>query len=272
MSQSISAYPIQPVSLNTVPTEREGSKGLPFAVNWSDANTVKLVNGISTFTINLLQQFQTGQFTNIQAVYIDNSTNWVDVNFTCLETGQSVRCPALSQGLFPLISNVAPVFTLTLSQGGTSGFTTKIFLLNTSQKHYVTTAGTSSLSPGLRGATSTSFTLTGPSQATFLGPVTTGNLWFRMFGFNLSINALGAAGAQTVFVALLQDGNAVWSDNFNAPAIGALSNWYSPPFVQFPLPLIGGIQVSTWALSMSATPAAGALVELNYYWDEITLS
>lgn len=269
---------IQPIQLGTLPRPDEGSKGAPFLVRWSDVPLVQTPEGgkrIASF--NLLAQYQLGQFTSIQAVYIDNATCKVPVDFTCLETGQSVRCPAFAQAMFPLVSGVAPNFTLQFTNdpaGPNLGQSTKFILFNTPQRPYVNVVGPVFVG----GAVTVQPAATGPFPATFqvinnagLAPT---RLYMRLLGFQLSIaNAGGAAfAANTQITVALTHNNSLppyWEDNFNvSPA--SFGTLYSKD-VQFPEPQNPVDQNDTWELFVTATTANGVLFYFTYYYDYVLM-
>lgn len=93
--------------------------------------------------INLLSQFQTGQFTTCQSVYVDNQTVPEMVTLVCNETGFTVRVPPFAKGIYPLLCSTAPTFTLTLNLCADpdygyaySACTTRLFFFNTQQGYF----------------------------------------------------------------------------------------------------------------------------------------
>jgi hypothetical protein len=126
-----------PVSNNVQPSE--GSKSAQFNVLWS------LTKPVGTVQFNFLQQYQSGQFTTVQAVYIDNSTVPYAVNLVCNQTGHVIIVRAFSQGMFPVVASTSPSFTATLEMftDQTTGIvldncTTRFFFLNSPQVPYTT--------------------------------------------------------------------------------------------------------------------------------------
>lgn len=266
---------IQPIQIGVLPRPLEGSKGAPFIVKWSSVPVMIGRPTTQVATINLLQQFQTAQFTTIQAVYIDNSTCKVAVDFTCLETGQSVRCPAFGQGMYPLASAVAPIFTLALAtsfaSGPSGGQSTKIVLLNTPQRSYQPPAIAPVYTGGNAVVTSPA---TGPVQFTVIdnAGLADTNLYMRLLGFQLSIFNAGPAafgGNTGINIALLHNHIGYWVDNFNvtAASFGAI---YSKA-VQFPVPSDPVDMADTWQLLISATTIDGVIYQFNYYYDLVII-
>ena len=143
VSQSTSAFAILPVNLAATP--KEGSKALRYEVAWGTGQRIAN-DGSQPVTINLLRQYQSGQFTAIQSVWIDNINNYFAVDLIAVETGERVRCPPLTQGMFPLMSAVAPVFTLVNEITGLSGLMltfagrTQLQLLNTKEPYFLNPA------------------------------------------------------------------------------------------------------------------------------------
>lgn len=90
----------------------EGSKTCYIKVAWAQtfvSSTPGVIN------INLLQQYQTNQFTAIQSVYINNTTCPYQVTLQCNETGFVITVPPFTQGMYPLLSSSAPTFLAVLS-------------------------------------------------------------------------------------------------------------------------------------------------------------
>lgn len=135
------AFPV-PVTLDTLPGN--GSKAVSIRVIW---NTVPIVgNSIAARVIqniNLLSQFQSGQFNTVQAVYIDNLTCAYGVVLQSLESGQKLTCPPFSSGTFPLLCGPSPQFSaeiqgqffFTAADIGNSS--TSFHFLNTPARTYV---------------------------------------------------------------------------------------------------------------------------------------
>jgi len=129
---------VTPVNLAVPPRELEGSKAGLLVLNWA---LVKQVNHTYVQPVNLLQLYQTGQFTTVQAVLVDNSLVGYPVRVASLSTGQRVTCPAYSQVMAPLLVSVAANFTvsLMLPSGVTTALdqvNTQVFFLNTPQAPY----------------------------------------------------------------------------------------------------------------------------------------
>lgn len=112
------AYPA-PVQIDTDPPE--GSRAVAATVVWSQ---VRLTNPGYVTQINLLSQYQSGQFTTIQSVWVDNLSNpWPIILAVAETTGQRIYVPGNAQGLYPLIVPQAPIFTVTLLLSLNAGFT-----------------------------------------------------------------------------------------------------------------------------------------------------
>jgi hypothetical protein len=124
-----------PVNQGVAPTE--GSKSAAFSVLWSNTKP------FGTFNMNLLQQYQSGQFTVVQSVFIDNSTCPYQVTVSNQQTQQTLRIPPFTQGMYPIISGANPSYVATLnsvvdnpSGMSFSDITTSFFFLNTPQQPY----------------------------------------------------------------------------------------------------------------------------------------
>jgi hypothetical protein len=118
----------------------EGSKVGVFPIAW--ANTTPFGQS----AINLLQQWQSGQFSAPQCVFIDNSTCPFTFTIMCNQTGHIIKVPPFTSGLFPLLSSQSPSYSLQLLfnnlntlfgiQALTS-ITTTLYFLNTQQSPYI---------------------------------------------------------------------------------------------------------------------------------------
>lgn len=135
-----------PVEIGTVPGTVEGSKCVTATLAW---DTIRSQTGAYVASLNLLSQFNTGQFTTVQAVYVDNLTVAYTLSIVCSGTGQRIIVPPFSSGMYPLIvGGNAPTLSLTLNNSAT-GFiadalpagTSTLQFLNTPQKSYETRGG-----------------------------------------------------------------------------------------------------------------------------------
>jgi hypothetical protein len=138
MSGQSATFPA-PLTLGTIPPE--GSKGVRVTVNW-DSPQVNVALGYS-FPINMLAQYQSGQFTSVQAIFVDNSNVPFAVQINCEGIGQAIWVPPFSQGMFPIFVSQAPIFTVNLQVLGAPGTllksSTDVTFLNTPQSYYVNT-------------------------------------------------------------------------------------------------------------------------------------
>jgi hypothetical protein len=124
------ALAILPVTLDTLPRPDEGSKACLLSCPWVGAAPY-----LTRF--NMLQQFQSGQFTTIQGALVDNSALPYPVTIACLDTSFVLIVPAYTQGMYPLLVGNSPSFTVMLASGGVTiagSPITLIWLLNTPQK------------------------------------------------------------------------------------------------------------------------------------------
>lgn len=148
-------YPIYPILIDRLPRGAEGSKALFVPINW--LSVLQQITIVPTPTrliasLNLLAQFNTGQFTTIQAIYVDNSTCPYPVVITSIETGQQINVNPFTRGMYPIFASVAPAFTIELEffqtpnynnaygndplvSGQTFG-TTRVTFLNTPQRYF----------------------------------------------------------------------------------------------------------------------------------------
>lgn len=73
-------------------------------------------------------------FTTVQAVWIDNSTNAGILSLQCQGTGQIIKCPSNSQGMFPVVALAKQHFEATHVVEGASF---EILFLNVPQPYFV---------------------------------------------------------------------------------------------------------------------------------------
>ena len=133
---------ISALNLNLLPTGRnENSKAAYLSIYWK---AVHDATGGFYAVINLLQQYQTGNFTTVQAVWIDNSTAPYEFVLNCLETTQTIRVAPFTMGMFPIFASTSPTFGATLNGLADPVYgllntdcTTEIFFLNTPQRYVV---------------------------------------------------------------------------------------------------------------------------------------
>jgi len=282
LSQSISAFSILPINQDTIP--KEGSKGLPLSVSWPSQRIAN--DGTMVYSINLLQQFQTGQFTSIQAVWIDNTTNAFAVQLIALETGEIVRCPAFAQGMFPLATSVAPVFNLVNLIANQTGLavnlpgSTRLIFFNTPQRYFVSSDGVA-----LKGEMAvTSVSQIGAGSQVVINAATLGatpgtNLFLRLLAFRLQLLDLtgggtgnGFAGNDLILASLVHSGfGTIFDYYFNVSAATFGLNG-DTGMVTLPEPAIpGSTTPDEWLVSLSATPAAGFQIVFNYWYDWVIL-
>jgi hypothetical protein len=194
MSGVQQTYPF-PTNLETEPPPGQGSKVARYVLNWAAIFTGNASQGYVT-TINLLQQFLSGQFTTIQAIYIDNSTNYYPVTIVAEDSGQSVTCGPFSEGMFPLVAANAAQFLVSLNViPQPSGFvqavgSTKLFFFNTPQKPFLS----QQLGLGTNFQTANGILGTWGSTAQIL-PALGPNNYYAMSAFTLTaMTAFGGAG------------------------------------------------------------------------------
>lgn len=263
---------IQPINLDTLPRKEEGSKVVLISQNWSDP----ALGGGVTATYNLLSQYQSGQFTNVQAVWIDNGSVYQPVTLTVPETGQIIRVPGLTQGMYPIASWSAPIFTLTIGSitnappALAAVTTTRLMFFNTPQRYYVQS------SPPV-------LSITQFTSAGFAGPGLPAQLLTRvgfpasqyisLKGFQLALAMTGGTwgGNQPVTVTLQLNSNTIWADIFNVtPASFGLV--YSGQ-VMFPAPIAPTSSFDLYTLFVSALQPGGTIIyEMTLYYDVITIN
>lgn len=98
----VTTYPF-PLMLGLRP--KEGPKGASIVIPWASA--------ANPFQLNLLSQFQTGNFSTPQAIWIDNSSCPFPIVVNAEQEDQNLWVPATSQGMYPLLAQQAPLITIT---------------------------------------------------------------------------------------------------------------------------------------------------------------
>jgi hypothetical protein len=193
-----------PVSNNVQPSE--GSKTAQFNVHW------QLTSPFGTNNFNFLQQYQSGQFTTIQSVYIDNSTCPYSISLTCVQTGQTVIVRAFSQGMYPILASTSPSFVATLmsflDRGSNITFenvTTRFFFLNSPEQPYI-----SDVSNANSQAFSTQITfLVGdavPSIALEVLPILPPNQFYLINSYSIASTTASTTSSNLIF-SLIEMGN-----------------------------------------------------------------
>lgn len=248
-----------PTNLETEPPAPQGSKVARYILNWAQIFTGNAGQGYFS-TINLLQQFLTGQFTTIQAVYIDNSTNYYPVSILCEDSGQVVTCAPFTVGMFPLVAANAAQFLVSLNViPQPSGFTlatgsTKLFFFNTPQKPFLS----QQLGLGTNFQTATGI-IRSMTATTVILPALGPNNYYALSAFALTAQPAGAGFAAAVpIVFQLQE----TGSTFNLWQDSALCNvgdvlYYSAQHI-FPQPNIQpdpnkGLSLATQSASGSTT-------------------
>jgi hypothetical protein len=113
-----------PINIGRISSQ---SKAAIFTIKWAKQP------GIQATQINLQQQDSSGQFANVQAVYIDNTTCPFTVVLTCQQTNQAIIVDRFTNGYFPLIVTSSPLFDIELLPASMQPFatmTTTFFFLN----------------------------------------------------------------------------------------------------------------------------------------------
>lgn len=234
------------------------------AIPWLAATgnaALPLLTANWAYNINLLAQWQSGKFTTIQAVWVDNSTCPYAVRLTCAESAQSLLVPAFTQGLYPLLVQQAPVFTVTLipAQFGTSlvlACTTTLIFTNVPQRYYVQTL------PLVGSQNAALNTPISNTPTTTVLAVPTGAAAGRRYVINslsmyfIYTGTFAAPWAKVV----LQDaalGTSFWEDGAAVPVGAAASQtlWYARSFqFQSPLVLAAGGGAVQLVLNNNANP------------------
>lgn len=274
-----------PVQLGRLPTLREGTKVVYVHIGWQSVydSTHAFVD-----KINLLSQYQTGQFTTIQAVYVDNQTCPETVTLTCVDTGQTIRIPPFAKGMYPLLTAQAPLFTVELDLTfdpnygqAFSACSTSLFFLNTPQRSFEAAPANlgqnfNSYSGILNGYTPANIKQVLSSTDVGSGMVSLGNnQYYALSSMNLDIAIIAGALTATpalVIPALLEvpglTGPSMvrWWGLSLVPASAGPQNIYSRTFV-WPTPIIQINPDSDWWFQLSGltgTTTASVVINLTY--------
>ena len=97
---------------------KQGPKALPVTIPFSGA--------LTSGTIDLTQQQQSNVISFVQTIYVDNSSNPQPLTWTTGLPGQIMKCPAYSEGYFPVIACNPPVFNF----NSTGGVPVQVIFLN----------------------------------------------------------------------------------------------------------------------------------------------
>lgn len=239
-----------------MPPAQEGSKSLGILFNWG-ALPGPPQSGNPQVPINLLQQYQTGQFTTIQAVWIDNTQNVRSVSLKAMETGQVITCPARCFGMFPVFTSVAPVFQLTLNLSITpfnpplTGLATQLLFLNAPQRYFVSQP----VSQVATLVSSATFNLNVNGNTALVGALVDGTIQ----GLEVCIGNTGAAGSCLLQVSDAQP-QVAWGAFVVVPGTSSL---VIPVASMNNLPFHGGL-----AIAVSGTSFAGGFGVINTYYTQ----
>jgi hypothetical protein len=237
---------LTPINLHTLPSALEGSKAGLLTLFWSDVFAEQKVYSIP---VNLLLAYQTGQFTTVQSLLVDNSETAYPVIVTSQSTGQRVVVPAYAQSMTPLLVSVAPQFTVTLSvpSGVTvpvDKSTSRFWFLNTRQEAWITTGLHTGSTNSLLGSGTATTASGGPSQntpitlATLAPAFQPGGIYETYLTVTLTISQLsqflvgGLATNTTVTFQTAHGGVATWQASLVVPsasvagALGTLAFTY----------------------------------------------
>lgn len=263
MSGSVqNTYPF-PINLSLSP--REGGKAVSVYINWNDGAP-------NPTYVNLLAQFNTGQFTSVQSVWVDNSTNMFPIFISCQQEQQTLFIPAFTQGLYPLVVGAAPLFEVLQqtyvysfgdSQNPPLGSTTLIFF-NTHQYPYQ--LNQPPLQQDWASSMITATALATPYQVLAAPPAP---LYYAMVQMQINIYTTSAtfpAGGIFGFLLLESGASTGFFHDVAEVATGASGVIYSK-LVSFQqnvlLPMGTAIEVQ---LSGIALPTGGVIVNIQLYY------
>lgn len=255
MSGNSATYPM-PAQIGTLPPE--GSKQVTVSVAW--ANVFTAAAGFST-RINLLSQYQTGQFTSIQSAWIDNQTCPYECFLTVDDTQFRIRVPPFSAGMYPLVCGQAPSFTVLLNafkDPATSTYlptgSTKFTFLNTPEKPFETRE----LNFGsnfINATTQLNASVTAQNVLDAPG----GNLHYAISGILITLcnqTDLTAYSLSPVYLRLGESGINPWWQDIAYPPPSQAGVFYSQ-FVNLPTPIITRSSTNAVQFSINATVTGG---------------
>lgn len=263
-------YPL-PVTIESVPSPQEGAKAVCMQFYWG-VNAAPL-----SFTINLLSQYQSGQFTTVQSVFVDNRTVPFDVLLTALDTGQRVFVRAFAYGWYHVLVSRHPEFTLQLLYNQRPGATpllactTNVQFMNVVARSFNTEQvfPTSLLdSVATQSGETGEWTVLNSTAANGI-MLTQGVSPFHylIFGFNLTISTTaGYPAANGVVVSLNENApvfgdSVMWEDYFVAnTTANAVQYTTSKSFAQ---PLMQVNTASAITFKLSSFPSTGNAIA---YW------
>lgn len=231
MSGSQATYPF-PLTLGLNPPE--GSKGVSVTIPWNGG-------AANPYPINLLTQFNSGNFSTPQSVWIDNSSVPWPMMIVAEQQQQNIMVPPFSQGVYPLVIGQAPIFQVSLisvTQGGNQSpplGTSNLTFFNVPQVAWQQPAKlqlTQWVGVGLTNLTPNSY-----SANVILGPAPT-PYYREITSVMLSVGCSGATtAAQTVSIYLVETGftTPFFADMIQLP-ISSTGAWYRTSLVNFSNP------------------------------------
>ncbi len=98
-------YIANPIYNALVPAEGPKSVPVNFQFNIDGANTI--------YDVDFRDLVESGKITVVQTVFIDNSAGGSEVIVTVQGSNQQIKCPANSQGYFPVLSAKIARFAVT---------------------------------------------------------------------------------------------------------------------------------------------------------------
>lgn len=284
---------VLPINYNTLPRDAEGSKFYQVTQVWDFDQQTPDPDGWTRVTINLLQAFQSGQFTTIQSVWIDNTQTPVPVTLTCAATQHVINVPAFSEGMYPLASATAPVFVLAMGptynvipHDGTFNLrnyesTTRVSFFNTPARPFVSIPPNGGafqsdnsnvvIGPFGPGADVGLFDVSWPSKSVLPSviPIHALITAMQLALFNAGTSAFAANTGNTMIIK--QNGIIRFTDFLNCgpgfqPAGGNIL--YYSKFITFPRPVTAGLSnVNRWTINLGASTLDGWICNCTYYFD-----
>jgi hypothetical protein len=262
-----------PITQGVAPSE--GSKAGVFQVNWGTTNP------FGTFNINLLAQYQSGQFTVVQSVYIDNTTCPYQVTLMNQQTRQILRIPPFTKAMYPILSGVNPSYVATLNSVADPVSNTT--LKNCSTSFFFTNSPCSPFEYRLPDygnnfanvSTGATFTSANTNTITQIVPPQSANTHILINSIIITIVTDSTMSGENLVVTLAEMGTSqnggppsatTWSRFIFTAAILAPTNSSTPLFISFPVPIFCQNPMNGLGIAIS-NPITGTVdidVTVNY--------
>jgi len=253
------------IAVNNLVKPPEGSKAIPISISWFD----NPFTNKNYYPINLTSQVQTGQFTRLQGMFVNNAQVIYPLRITIQDTGQIIDIAPFTCGYYPITSTSSPQIVVNLVlpyQNNNSTIprqTTHIMLFNTPVEPYVW----QSFFSNITGFDANEFSVSSTTPVALIGGVA-GN-WPIIFGVDAQMWVSNAApvgaGANTVRLVDGSNGDhvAAWAIEWIAgQAVGSSIGFFS---VNFPagMPMASGADTLNLALANAMPGTTQIFMSVN---------